>query len=76
MIRKESPTDDVCIWCGNVVYDGREVSGYTGTGTDWMYYGDFGCGGSPINDPEEGTGGHVTLYDVQGIYIAHQMTED
>jgi hypothetical protein len=55
--------EGVCLWCGETVTDGTEVSGWTGEGPDWMDDGDFGCAGSPLNT-EEGTGGHQVLADV------------
>ncbi len=49
----------ICMHCGQEVTDGREDSGYTGEGADWMTPdGDFGCDDSPISDPEEGVGPH------------------
>lgn len=62
-IKPDKGAEDTCLWCGETITDGSEESGYTGPGPDWMDDGDFGCGGSPLND-EEGTGGHQTLADV------------
>lgn len=36
-----------CDYCGLMVTDGREESGWTGEGPDWMADGDFGCDASP-----------------------------
>ena len=48
-----------CLWCGVDLVDGKDVSGYTGSGPDYMATdGDFGCGGSPDTSPE-GTGSHT-----------------
>ena len=71
--RKERPITDTCLFCDEVVADGREESGYTGLGTDWQADGDYGCDGNPLND-EEGTGGHWTLYDAKGLYLATEFS--
>ena len=74
-IRKERPETDICLFCQQWVVDGREGSGYTGLGTDWMTPddGDYGCDGNPITD-SEGCGGHWTLYDATGLYLAAELT--
>ena len=69
MLRKERPDTETCLFCKEWVTDGREVSGYTGLGPDWMLDGDFGCDYNPITC-EEGCGPHWTLYDATGLYIA------
>jgi hypothetical protein len=49
-----------CLWCAERIRDGRDESGYTGDGADWMTDdGDFGCGDSP-DSGEDGTGGHTS----------------
>lgn len=67
--RGEAPTTGTCLFCNRYVEDGREESGYTGNGTDWMDDGDFGCSDNPINS-EDGTGGHWTLWDFKGLLLA------
>lgn len=62
-----------CYWCGETIVDGRDVSGYTGTGHDWAtlwtnadgeeYPADFGCEYSPLTG-EDGTGGHNTKEEI------------
>lgn len=48
-----------CRFCGLAVVDGREESGFTGEGPDWMTPdGDFGCSDNPGTD-EDGTCGHA-----------------
>lgn len=55
----EVTIDVACLWCGQDLVDGREESGYTGKGPDWMTEdGDFGCGDSP-DTGDDGTGGHT-----------------
>lgn len=54
-----------CMWCGQDLEDGREVSGWTGEGPDWMVDGDFGCDESPIhNEGGEVQGNHHTIGQV------------
>jgi hypothetical protein len=54
-----------CLFCGLEVVDGREVSGFTGEGPDWMTKdGDFGCDNSPEtswneDDEDGGCGSHA-----------------
>ena len=59
-----------CLFCGLAVVDGREESGFTGEGPDWMVDGDFGCDESPETLPpgdtpaddegaDVGTGSHA-----------------
>lgn len=64
----------VCAFCGMEVVDGREESGWTGIGPDWMVNGDFGCGDNPIND-DEGTGGHRTEEELRTLYILAETEE-
>lgn len=64
-----------CVWCGEYVTDGCEVSGYTGMGYDWMDDGDFGCSGSPLNN-EEGTGGHVSITELRGEYLLLEQVRE
>ena len=71
-IHKEQPDGETCLFCGRWVTDGRKESGYTGLGPDWCDDGDFGCGGNPITC-EEGTGGHWTLHDATGLYLAAEF---
>lgn len=47
-----------CLWCGERLVNGANLSGYV-KGPDYMTPdGDFGCGESP-DTQEDGTGGHT-----------------
>lgn len=65
MARAKYP-GDYCLWCGEWLTDGADVSGYTGTGPDWMIDGDFGCDSHPLTG-EDGTGPHETREEVAAI---------
>ena len=48
-----------CIWCKSDLVDGREESGFTGEGPDYMTPdGDFGCDPSP-DSTADGVGSHA-----------------
>lgn len=56
---KEVPIITHCLWCRQGLVDGKEESGFTGEGPDYMLPdGDFGCGDSP-DTGEDGTGSHT-----------------
>lgn len=66
-------TESVCHWCHEAIVDGKEVSGYTGEGPDWMLPdGDFGCDAHPITG-EEGCGPHETTEEVLAIVRKHHL---
>ena len=56
-----------CYWCKQEITDGKEESGYTGVGPDWMVDGDFGCDANPCTN-EDGCGGHRTKAEALEIY--------
>ncbi len=73
MKRKERPQWETCLFCQQRLIDGREDSGYTGLGTDWMTAdGYYGCDYNPTNS-EEGVGQHWTLFDATGLYLAGEF---
>lgn len=55
----------VCLWCGAHVEEDEDQAGEGPGRFDWGIDGDYGCGESPMTDPEEGTGGHATIEDVR-----------
>jgi hypothetical protein len=67
-----------CFWCGEFVVDGKDVSGYTGPGSDWAtlwtnadgeeYPADFGCDAHPLTNMEDGCGSHQTETEVIADY--------
>ncbi len=72
---------DICKWCQEEIYDGREESGYTGEGPDWAsgiiingewIGGDFGCDSHPISG-EDGCGPHETEADVLDIITRYHL---
>jgi hypothetical protein len=59
MSPKNPPTLAHCLWCGEELIDGREISGYTKPGPDYMTRDeDFGCDASPDTN-QKGTGDHT-----------------
>lgn len=61
---KDHARSGPCLYCGEIVVDGAEESGFTGIGPDWMTKdGDFGCGASP-ETTEEGVGSHARPGDI------------
>lgn len=70
--RANPPEIEKCLFCGEYVTDGSKESGWTGLTPDWMADGDFGCDCNPISG-EDGVGGHLTLYDVEGFTVAREL---
>lgn len=62
-----------CRFCGEEVVDGREESGFTGEGPDWMTpRGDFGCAESP--EASDGSCGSHAVTDAE-VYRAQTSEE-
>ena len=69
----DRPTIAHCLWCGQILVDGADLSGFTGPGPDYMTTdGDFGCDPSPDTN-EDGCGSHtpdvVTTWDKHEVRI-------
>lgn len=63
-----------CLWCKESLVDGADLSGFTGSGPDYMTKdGDFGCDHSPDTN-EEGCGSHtpdtVTTWDGHTVRVS------
>ncbi len=74
------PRTGICIWCGHLIEDAREHSGWTRPEPDWAapfkidgrtHY-DWGCEDSPLND-DEGTGGHVDMSDLRRNWQLYEV---
>lgn len=66
----------ICVFCRKHLVDGREESGFTGVGPDWMTPdGDFGCDRAPETG-EEGVGSHRILEEVREVYRIIAERED
>ena len=75
----DRPTIAKCLWCGQSLVDGREESGFTGEGPDYMTKdGDYGCDDSP-DTGEDGTGSHTpnrfTTWDDHVIRVTEYRVE-
>lgn len=65
-----------CIWCGQWVEDGREISGATDPNDPaWHDDGDFGCEGNPLTG-DDGVGGHARISDVRRWYLERIASPD